>query len=557
MSQRAANRRIRLVGVALTLALAAALTKAAWVQVGQASQFSRRATAQQTAEITIEASRGSIVDRNNVELASNTEAITIWADPKLVRSPATASMQAARVLGLKNREEGKLLEALADRSKRFVYVARQVPPETAARLERLKIRGFGFDEDPKRSYPQRSLAAQVLGFTDPDSRGIAGLELKYNDQLTGKDGSQIVERDPKGAVIDVLSTEDEQPGADLTLTLDNTIQLGVQNELKKTLIDQGARSASAVVLDAHSGAVLAMETVPSYDANETSKAPLDRQRNRAVTDNYEPGSTFKLVTVAGALADGVVSPYTRFTLPYSIPVADKTIHDAHWRRTERMSVAEILSESSNVGAVKISQLLGAERLDRWISAFGFGKRTGIDFPGESPGNVRPLSEWYGSAVGTIPIGQGIAVTQIQLAAAYAAIANDGVWVQPRLVERIGDEAAPEPKRRRVVSAAVADQLMSMLRDVVIEGTATLAELPNYTVAGKTGTAEQPDNFGGYSGRYVASFVGIAPASNPRLVILVTVDQPNTIWGAVAAAPAFKQIALDCLRYLEVPPDKRS
>lgn len=556
MSQKATNRRIRLVGVVLTLALGMALTRAAWVQVGQAGQLSRRADAQQTGKITIPASRGSIVDRNNVELAANSEAVTIWADPKYVRSPATASIRTARVLGMKNADEARLLAALADKSKRFVYVARQVDPEIAARLKKLKIPGFGFDSDPKRTYPQRSLAAQVLGFADPDNRGIAGLELQYDKALTGHDGSQVVIRDPKGTVIDVLSSEDEQPGAGLTLTLDNVVQLAVQEELKRTVVAQGARSASAVVLDAHSGDVLAMETVPSYDANKTSKAPIDHQRNRVVTDNYEPGSTFKLVTIAGALADGKVTPQTRFTLPYSIAVSDKRIRDAHWRRTERMSVDEILSESSNVGTVRVSQLLGRERLNYWIRAFGFGKKTGVDFPGESSGNVRPLDEWYGSAVGTIPIGQGVAITPIQLAAAYATIANGGVWVQPHLIERIGTDAAIEPKRRRVVSPAVADQLMTMLRDVVDEGTGTQAEVPNYTVAGKTGTAEQPDNMGGYSGRYVASFVGIVPATSPRLVILVSVDEPHgSIWGAVSAAPAFKQIALDCMRYLEVAPDK--
>jgi cell division protein FtsI/penicillin-binding protein 2 len=257
---------------------------------------------------------------------------------------------------------------------------------------------------------------------------------------------------------------------------------------------------------------------------------------------------------------GVVTPQTSFTLPYSIWIGGKTIHDSHPRGTERLTVSQILTQSSNVGAIKISQLLGTEKLARWIERFGFGKATGIDFPGESKGIVLPQDQWYGSAVGTIPIGQGIAVTPIQLAAAYAAIANKGVWVQPNLVARIGEEPAPVAKRRRVVTAAVAKQLMTMLSNVVDEGTGIEAEIPNYSVAGKTGTAEKPDpRTGGYSPyKYVASFVGAVPASNPRLVILVTVDEPKTaIWGGSVAAPAFKQIALDCLRYLEIPPDRPS
>ncbi|MGD0272185.1 MAG: penicillin-binding protein 2 [Gaiellaceae bacterium] len=562
MSQRAANRRIRLLGVVLALALAAVLAKTAWVQVVQGGSLARRAQAQQIETVVIPSSRGSIVDRNGVELATNdNETVTIYADPALVQklgSPARESSRAARVLGFDAARETALLKALAARSSRFAYVERQAPADQARRLERLKLPGFGFSRDPKRIYPQGALASQVLGYTGVDNRGITGLESIYDKELSGHSGRQTVVRDPAGHIIDVQSTSDAKPGADLALTIDNVIQFDVQQVLEQTLIDQQARSATAIVLDPRSGDVAAMATAPGYDANNVPVVPARYLPNRAVTDTYEPGSTFKLVTVAGALSDGVVTPQTKFTLPYSIAVADKTIHDAHPRGSERLSVSEILTLSSNVGAITISQRLGKERLARWISAFGFGKPTGIDFPRESSGIVAPLDKWYGSAAGTIPIGQGIAVTPIQLAAAYATIANGGVWVQPRLVERIGGKAAPAPKKRRVVSPYVAGELMRMLRDVVDEGTGTRAEISGYSVAGKTGTAAKPDpKTGGYSSyRYVASFVGIVPASKPRLVILVTVDEPHSsIWGGDVAAPAFKEIALDCLRYLEVPPDR--
>jgi cell division protein FtsI/penicillin-binding protein 2 len=299
-----------------------------------------------------------------------------------------------------------------------------------------------------------------------------------------------------------------------------------------------------------------MASVPTYDANQG--APVALHRNRAVTDTYEPGSTFKLVTVAGALSEGIVTPRTRFTLPYSIHVADKVIHDAEPRPTQRLSVAEILSHSSNVGAITLSRLLGTTSLSHWIDRFGFGKTTGIDFPGESPGNVAPVDKWYGSMAGDIPIGQGIAVTPLQMAAAYAAIANGGVWEQPHLVDHVAGHKGPHVKARRIVSVRVAREMMQMLRGVVDEavGTGTLARVPGYSVAGKTGTAAKPDGKGGYSSSdYVASFIGAVPATNPRLVILVAVDSPRcSIWGGVVAAPAFSDIARFDLQYLEVLPD---
>jgi cell division protein FtsI (penicillin-binding protein 3) len=556
---RAANRRIRLVSAVLALAFAITLVRAAWVQVVRASSLSRLADAQQTERVTTPAPRGTIDDRNGVELATNVDAITVYADPKLVTAPGVEARKAASVLGLGGKSEADLAASLSDRSTRFVYVARQARVDVAEKIEHLNLKGFVFLHEAKRSYPQEKLAAQLIGYAGVDNHGLSGLEYQYDKVLAGRDGEQTVVRDPLGRVINVQSSKEEQPGANLTLTLDSAIQLDVQQVLARTLKDSGARSASVVVLDSSRGDVLAMATAPSYDANDAPGVPQEYQRNRPVTDNYEPGSTFKLVTIAGALSDGLVTPHTSFTLPYSIRVADKIIHDAHLRGTERLTVAQILAQSSNVGAVTVSQLLGKERLMRWIKRFGFGRLTGIDFPGEIEGTVPPLDHWYGSVAGTIPIGQGIAVTPIQLAAAYAAISNHGVWVQPHLVERIGDKQAPAPKRRRVVSPAVADTLMTMLRNVVVEGTGAEAEVPGYTVAGKTGTAAIPDpKTGGYSDRYVASFVGIVPASKPRLVILVTVDEPvNGYYGGVVAAPAFKEIALDCLRYLEIPPDKAS
>jgi cell division protein FtsI/penicillin-binding protein 2 len=300
-----------------------------------------------------------------------------------------------------------------------------------------------------------------------------------------------------------------------------------------------------------------MAQAPGYDANNANRVSFALQRNRAVTDTYEPGSTFKLVTIAGALSERIVTPGTTFRLPYAIPVADRIVHDAEQRGTETLSVAQILSHSSNVGAVTIAQKLGSTALADWIQRFGFGKQTGIDYPGESPGQVLPLDKWYGSTIGNVPIGQGIAVTPIQMAAAYGAIANGGVWVEPHLVDRIGGRAVRKFKHRRIVSRAVNSELKAMLTNVVDEHGATgnAAAIAGYTVAGKTGTAQKPGPNGYTTGKYVASFIGMVPVGKPRLVVLVTVDEPHgSIFGGVVAAPAFAQIASFDLQYMGVTPD---
>jgi cell division protein FtsI (penicillin-binding protein 3) len=302
-----------------------------------------------------------------------------------------------------------------------------------------------------------------------------------------------------------------------------------------------------------------MAVAPTFDSNRFGETPPSVSRNRAVTDVYEPGSTFKLMTVAGVLSDGLVTPSTSFVLPYSIHVADKIVHDADLRTTETMSVARILAQSSNVGAVTLAEKLGRDRLYRWIRRFGFGQETHVGFPGESRGFVLTPNHWYGSAVGNVPIGQGIAVTPIQMAAAYSVVANHGVWVRPHLVDHVLGARRLRIHARRVLTRTVAAELNAMLQNVVTEGTGTNAAVSGYKVAGKTGTAQKPDAYGGYStNAYVASFVGMVPASHPKLVILVTVDEPQgAIWGGVVAAPAFAKIAAYDLQYLEVPPDADS
>jgi cell division protein FtsI/penicillin-binding protein 2 len=550
---RVVNRRIRLFLAVLTLAFAGLLLRATWLQSVRAESLSRLGQTQHREAVALPAPRGTIYDRTGLELGLGESATTVYANPKQIANPRAAALAVERTLGL---DADRMYPLLVDRTRGFVYVERQADPAQAAALQRLKLSGFGFYPEERRSYPQQSVASQVLGYVGIDGDGLSGLELAFDRELAGRAGKETVVKDPSGRVIDVEQQRPETAGRDLFVTLDHSIQANAEEVLRQTVHKWRAKSASAIVLDPRTGAVLAMAVQPGYDANRFPSVPRELQRNRTVTDTYEPGSTFKLITVAAALSERLVSPSTRFTLPYSLKVADRVIHDAEERGTVNYSVAQILAHSSNIGAIELAELLGRTRLSSWITRFGFGRATGIDFPGESPGIVLPPDKWSGSTIGNVPIGQGIAVTPVQMAAAYAAIANGGIWSRPHLVDHVAGGGRPSLYRRRLVSPRTAAELMLMLKDVVAEGTGQYAAMPGYQVAGKTGTAQKPDSHGGYAtGRYVASFVGIVPASRPRLVVLVTVDEPEgAIWGGVVAAPAFQQIARFDLQYLEVPPD---
>jgi cell division protein FtsI/penicillin-binding protein 2 len=551
VNDRRVNRRINFLVLCFGLLFAAVLVRAAWLQVVNGPSYESLASQQHRETIDIPAGRGTIFDRTGAPLAIGEQATTVYADPRNVSDPKRAAIEASKALDL---DPNDVYAQLRDRSTGFLYVQRKADPLAAAALEAKEIPGLGFYSEERRVYPQRSVASHVLGFAGTDNKGLEGLEQALDGKLAGRNGSETVVRDPFGRPIDVVSSRPERPGSNVRLTIDHEIQAAAEQILSRTVRAWGAKGATAIVMNPATGAILAMANAPTYDANSFGSAPAEVRRNRAVTDMYEPGSTFKIVTIAGALEDGVVTPRTAFTLQPTIRVADRVIHEAHWRPTQRMTVRTILSESSNIGTVTVAQRLGAGELSTWIERFGFGRETGLDYPGESTGMVLPLEKWYGSTIGTVPIGQGIAVTPMQMVSAYAAIGNRGVMPTPHLVERIGGRAVRVEKGERVVSKRTAEMMMSMFRDVVLEGTGTEAAIPGYTVAGKTGTAQKPEN-GRYVAKYVASFVGLVPAKKPRLAILVMVDEPHgAIWGGVVAAPAFRDIARFSLQYLEVPPD---
>jgi cell division protein FtsI (penicillin-binding protein 3) len=552
---RVVNSRLRLLLLLIVLVFAGLFARAAWIQTVRASSLAARAQAQTKATVVLPAGRGTIFDRLGTPLALGEQATTVVADPMQIRRPRHVATVAAHVLGL---DASKLYPLLADRSRGFVYVERKAPPDVASALARKKLTGLEFYPEERRVYPQKTVAAPVLGFAGIDNNGLAGVELELDKQLSGTPGRETVVRDALGSVIDTTNERPARNGHDVFLTLDHTIQAQAEQVLRQTVHKWHAKDATALVLDPRTGAVLAMAMEPGYDANAFPSAlTKGLQANHAVTDVFEPGSVFKVVTIAGALSEHLVTPRTAFTLPYSIRVADRVIHDAEFRPTERLTVTQILQRSSNVGAVTIAtKLLGERRLKQWIDRFGFGRLTGIDFPGESAGLLP--SYWSGSTIGNVPIGQGISVTAIQLASVYAALANGGMWIQPHLVDHVLGERPPLRKHRRIVSVPVDHELMAMLRGVVSDrGTAAEAAIPGYSVAGKTGTAQKPGAHGYLPGKYVATFVGIVPARNPRLVVLVSVDEPKgQIYGGLVAAPAFEQIASFDLQYLEVPPDQK-
>ena len=552
---RGANRRVRILLFAFTLVFVLILARATWLQSVRAQSLGKLASGQQQETVNLPAQRGTIFDRRGFQLAIGEQATTVYANPREVTQPEVVARAAGRELGL---NPDDVYRAIADRSKGFVYVQRQADPKAAKRLERLHLAGLGFYAEERRVYPQGRVGASLLGYAGVDNKGLAGLELSLDGLLAGRSGKQTVVKDPYGRAVDIVKTVPERDGKDVFLTIDQAIQANAQLELWRAVHEWQAKSATAIVMNPRTGAILAMAGAPGYDANNFPDASQELQRNKAITDTYEPGSTFKLVTVAGVLSDRLVTPQSEFTLEPEIKVADRTIHDAEDRDTVTYSVDEILSHSSNVGAITLAQLLTRQPtrdVSWWISRFGFGHKTGIDFPGESAGIVLPPSEWTGATIGNVPIGHGIAVTPIQMASAYAAVANGGVLVQPHLVDRVGPSARPSWKRRRIVSRHVAAQLTDMLKDVVIEGTGQKAEIPGYEVAGKTGTAAIPLPTGGYSSeKYVASFVGYVPASNPQLLVMVTVDEPQgAIFGGMVAAPVFQNIAKFDLQYLGVLP----
>jgi cell division protein FtsI/penicillin-binding protein 2 len=544
------ERRIGLLFGGFLLCFLLIVGRAFWLQGVQGASLASQASYQQTEVVTVPGLRGDLLDRRGNKLAASEDAATIYATPYQVRNPPKAAERLAPIL---DQPKGEVLEALTAEGG-FSYVAQKVDLGTAAKVEALEIEGIGQLPDSRRTYPQGEMAGQVIGAVGTENEGLTGLEAGEEDVLGGSDGERRIVNDALGDPIRLETVEEAEDGEDIQLTLDPVIQQKTEEVLNGVGETYSPKGATAIVVDPRSSEVLAMANWPPVNPADLSEASNEDLLNRATGFTYEPGSTFKAFTVAAALEEKLVTPTSEFTLPPTIQVADRVIEESHPRGTENMTVGQILAHSSNVGSVTIGLEVGAEKFDKWVRRFGFGRPTGIQFPAEEQGLLLDLDEYSGSTMGNMPIGQGLSVTPMQMVAGYSAIANGGVLERPRLIEKVGEEPVPQPKGKRVISPQVAAEVREMLEGVLGPGgTAAEVSVPGYTLAGKTGTAEVAEN-GEYSDtKYVASFIGFAPADNPQLLAAVIVDQPQgEIYGGSVAAPAFGQIAEFALPYLGVP-----
>jgi cell division protein FtsI (penicillin-binding protein 3) len=554
---RLTGRRAMALLVVLSLGLSAVILRLTQVQAVSADQYEKLGAGQRIRTINLAAERGAIFDRNGVDLALSVNQQTVWANPKVVTDPAGYAAKLAPILGM---DQKALADRLGQKSHAFVYLARKVDDATAEAVKKLGLEGVDFVPESKRFYPSGTLAGPLLGGVGIDNDGLAGLEVQYDKKLAGKPGELVVEQDPQGRRIPqgFSHLEPAVRGNDLILSLDQSLQY----ELERALVDAvGAATAKgglAIVEDTRTGSILAMANVTG-DGAGAARSSSPTEHNRAVTDVYEPGSTNKVITMAGALEDGLVTPETKLTVPDKLPMANALFEDHEPHPPISWSVTDILVNSSNVGTIMVGQKLGKNRLDHYLRAFGFGTKTGVGFPGEPAGLLLDPDHWYVTSMGTVPIGNGLAVSALQMLQVYVTVANGGLYRPPRLVEATIDAdgqrrpvEAAEP--RRVVSPETAGKLSSMLTKVVQEGTGTNGAVPGYLAAGKTGTARKPlEGARGYSGNYVASFVGFVPSQEPRLAAVVVLDEPTPIYGGQVSAPVFARIMQYALRLDRIPP----
>jgi cell division protein FtsI (penicillin-binding protein 3) len=535
--------------------LVVAAARTAYLGVVRGGTLRKAASSQQLTDETVTAQRGSITDRLGTDLAVSEPAQDMSADPYLLKQPLVAAQQLAPLLG---QSQDVVLRKLSQRTG-FVYLARGLPERRARKILALKIPGVTGAAVMRRVYPRGTLAAQVLGVVGTEGKGLAGLEYAKDALLRGRSGRRRVVSDAIGQPVSITETSAVVPGQSLTLTLDANIQQRTEDVLGAVAKVFNPKDATAIVMDPRTGAILALANWPQVNANNTGGSSPEDLQDRAVSFNYEPGSTFKAFTVSGALQGGLINPDTPFNIPDQLQVADRTIHDDTEHAEETLTTAQILAQSSNVGAIKIGKLEGAAAFNGWVHRFGFGTPTGVELPGEERGVTLPLAHYSGSSMGNLPIGQGELVTPMQMATAYAAIANGGTMRRPHIIAAVGGHSQPVPPGHRVISSATAASLRQMLEGVLAPGgTASEVEVPGYKLAGKTGTASKIDQATGeYSkSAYVASFIGFAPAADPKLLAAVVVDEPQTgsIFGGKVAAPAFGQIMSFALPYLGIPPE---
>jgi cell division protein FtsI (penicillin-binding protein 3) len=562
----------RLLGLALvTLTMMTAVViKVGLLQTIDRPGLAARGEQQLVDTVKLTADRGVVFDRNMYELAMSVPHTSVWADPRLVTNTETAATALADILGI---DRASLLSKLQSASE-FVWIAREVDDDVATQIKAMSLNGVFFLPEPKRVLPAADLARGVLGQTDIDGKGISGVEKAYNGELTGTTGSLVRERDGRGDSIPggQRRFEPARPGSDVVLTLDRNLQYSVEQMLINQVRTTKSKGGMVVVMRPNTGEVLAIANVtvpPSPEGAIVTPEPVVASANMALVNVFEPGSVVKVITAAAALQQGVADPLTPMYVPDTYALADDAIFtDAEKHPTASWNLSDILTKSSNVGTIMIAQRLKAAQLDHYLRAFGLGQKTALAFPNESGGILPSVSTWTKSSMGSIPIGQGVAVTAIQMLQAFNVIAAGGDLVSPTLVAATinpdGKEVPAAPaERHRVVSEDTAATVNQILQRVVAEGTGKNAQIAGYTVAGKTGTARKPQDTGTYEDtdgkfHYVSTFAGFAPAERPQISTIVVLDEPqgsgpDEYFAGTVAAPLFAKVTTEALRQLQIPP----
>jgi cell division protein FtsI (penicillin-binding protein 3) len=554
----AANHRLYILGGLLLFWFGVICLRLVYLQIFRYGDFEQRAEHQQQRSISVSAKRGVIYDRRGNELAMSIQVDSAFAVPTEIPDLANTIALVTRITG----EDQRLVLADCRAHKTFCWVARKGNAETIDRIRSLNLQGIHFQKESKRFYPKRELAAQVLGYVGTDDDGLSGIEREYNEEMQGKPGKMLISVDARKKWFGRIE-KDPEPGENVVLTIDEKIQYIAERELEQAIQDTQAVAGTVIVENPRTGEILALANRPTFNPNIKKEIRNEALKNRAVSDIYEPGSTFKLVTISGALEEKLTNPQEIFDCQMgSIVINGMRIRDS--KPHGLLSVTDVLAESSDVGAIKIALRLGEDRFYKYIRAFGFGQQTGIELPAETRGMTKPVSRWSKVSIGAISMGQEIGVSAIQLAAMVSTFANDGVWVAPHVIAtKTAPQSAPQPvvfhpdHERRVISPMTAAQMRQMMRQVVLHGTGRKAVLEGYTSAGKTGTAQKVDPAtGAYSRtKYVGSFAGFAPINNPAITVAVILDSAVGLHqGGQVAAPVFQRIAQQVLEYLHVPHD---
>ena len=548
-------RRLLLVAVLATLWLGAALVRLGYLQLYRYGDYLARAQRQQQRIVEVSPRRGVLYDRNLRELAMSVQVDSCFAVPSEISDPSMVARLLSRVLGVEPEE----IETKLKTSRSFVWLARKLPPEQVERIQALNLRGIYFQKENQRFYPKRELAAHALGYVDIDERGLGGIEYELDRQIRGRPGRLLILADARRRWYDRSETE-SAAGASVVLTIDEKLQYIAEKELARAVQETGAKAGTILIQDPNSGELLALANWPSFNPNAPGESPAEQRMNRAVAAIYEPGSTFKIVTVAAALEEGLTRPEEVIDCQMgAIYISGHRIRDH--KPFGLLNVMQVVAKSSDVGAIKLGLRLGAPKFDEYIRAFGFGQLTGIELPGESRGILRRTENWTPVSVGSISMGQEIGVTQVQLASAFSVISNGGLLYPTRIIREVRTAGTAQPVEqalpRRVISPMTAATMRRMFEAAILEGTGNLAQLEGYTAAGKTGTAQKIDpSTGRYSlTQYIASFVGFAPLNNPAVTVLVSLDSPaGRYHGGEVAAPIFKRVTEQALAYLDVPHD---